>query len=283
MVTVKAPKKGLRKKVFRSHQSKKGSKVSGTGKAETKLAASRTIKKYKNLGKVFRKKFYRKSKNKGGVDSDTIQTESINELSSVVQHYEDDAVRKLNYESDYTNSHTVLTFIPSLVQVFYLENQVLENSISGENSLPLPAVETELTLKVSDRTNQAQLQETAKAPSLVEEVDDSKHTSLIPTTSLIQISYVENQALENSISGINSLPLPAVETELTFKASRDNIQVPLHEIVEPPPLLVEASEESRLPILNCNSNLDESSDTKQGWLQNYFVCRSGGSFILHSL
>jgi len=258
MATAVVPKKGSGKNMFGHgfgfHQpEKKGSKVSGTNtEAETKSTVSRIMKKPKKLGKVFKKKFSRKTKKKRVVDSDINQAEILNELPSVVEFCEDNIAR--NYESDCDDSRTSSVTL------------MLVNSISVDSGLPLKSAD--------DR--QANISSTYLSPRTIKTIQRLKNKKRSTKSDKNHSKPInELEAVSDSTSNHSKQGL-----EPDYDA--DTRQPQLQIMTEPLPQVAEAPEESHHPVVNSNSNLEDDKDIKQGWFQNFFVCRTNGAFILHS-
>jgi len=111
--------------------------------------------------------------------------------------------------------------------------------------------------------------------------DHDTDTKLIRLQEMVEpVPMLKKRFTESDTKQLDPINEPEVISDSTPENTK---QVRLQEMAELVPVVVETFEEPCVPVVNGNSNLEESRDIKYAWLQNFFVCRSGGAFILHSL
>jgi len=247
MATVEAKNKGIGAHVFRSHHSKqKGSNVLGASEAGTKLTVSRKNRRFRVVRRI-RKRLRKNFNRKEVEDSDASQAETLNESDC-----DDSSILPLNSTDESDSKESEPTIESEAISDSTLENS--KQSFGADHDTD---------------TKQIRLQEMVEPVLMLNKrftESDTKQLDPINEPEVISDSTTENRR-----------HILEADYDIDTKQGR------LQEMAELVPVVVEAFEEPCLPVVNVNSNLEESRDIKQGWLQNFFVCRSGGAFILHSL
>lgn len=317
MATAIVRKKGHTRKWFGLKKNK--SKIPAIGVVDTESTASRgtkskisrVTKKSKKVTRTITNKLHLTKKDNRVITSDTSEDNTAR------------IGRDLVCESNCDDSHSSdLTFTPSPVKRSSVENQVVEESVSGKSGLLLESAEDHGANIPTSETEQSSVADTDTTPvrgkdmtglkqvRLREKSISRKNSLLHQSAQGLRPKFNDNlspkaikilQKLKNrKPNSKQSGPIdetqqrsykpdakPSAMSGSTLETSgadsnTDTNQTQLQAIAAPLLSVVENSEESHPPVMNSNSYVEETRNTKKGWLQNFFTCRSGGSFILHS-